>query len=104
MVIARTTRMRILIVEDDLVIQKLTSRILSEAGKCEIVKDGFQGLKSFRLALLKNEPYEVILIDIMLPQMDGLTLLKKIRKMEKNLDISENTLGQNYCHDSKRGI
>ncbi len=67
--------MRILIVEDDIKIASFLEKGLQEAGfSVDVCHDGVEGL-----ALALIEPYEAAVIDIMLPGLDGLTLIEKIR-------------------------
>jgi len=75
----------ILIIEDDPDIQKLLSHSLSQEGWTLLqAKTGEEGLK-----ILKSKNANCILLDIMLPEMDGLKVLKKIKEMEqyKNIPI-----------------
>ena len=69
----------ILIIEDDLEIQELLSFSLSKEGwKLLQAKTGEEGLE-----FLKKGPVNCILLDIMLPGMDGLRVLKKIKAIEQ---------------------
>ena len=73
----------ILIVEDDPEIQELLSISLSREGwKLIQVKTGEEGLK-----ILKTKKVNCILLDIMLPGIDGLTILKKIKEIEQCRNI-----------------
>jgi len=73
----------ILIVEDDPEIQELLSLSLSKEGwKLIQVKTGEEGLK-----ILKTKKVNCILLDIMLPGIDGLTILKKIKEIEQCRNI-----------------
>lgn len=68
--------MRILLVEDSLDNQALFSIYLNKAGvKLDIASDGSQG---FDLAM--SHPYDVILMDVQMPIMDGITSVKKLRQ------------------------
>ncbi|MGC4002727.1 MAG: response regulator transcription factor [Pirellulales bacterium] len=68
--------MEILIVEDDGVMGKALHKGLGEAGhNCRWIKDGAEGLQA---AVTTN--YDLILLDIMLPGLSGLELLKQYRK------------------------
>ena len=70
--------MRVLIVEDDIKIASFLEKGLQEAGfSVDVCHDGVEGL-----ALALIEPYEAAVIDIMLPGLDGLTLIEKIRAKE----------------------
>ena len=68
--------MRILVVEDDPGISRFVCQGLTEAGySVECAADGKQGLAS---ALAS--PCDVIILDVLLPGLDGLTVLKSLRK------------------------
>jgi two-component system phosphate regulon response regulator PhoB len=69
----------ILIIEDDPDIQELLSHTMSREGwKLLQVKTGEDGLK-----ILKTKKVNCILLDIMLPGIDGLKVLKKIKEIEQ---------------------
>jgi len=69
----------ILIIEDDSDIQELLSHTMSREGwKLLQVKTGEDGLK-----ILKTKKVNCILLDIMLPGIDGLKVLKKIKEIEQ---------------------
>lgn len=74
--------MKILIAEDDVVSRKLMWKILSEYGDCDLVINGLEAIDAFLLALKDNEPYDLICLDIMMPKVDGVKVLKTIRDME----------------------
>jgi len=67
---------RILVVEDDQYIRELYELLLKEAGlEVEAVADGETGLSK-----AKEGGYDLILLDILLPGKDGLTVLKELKK------------------------
>lgn len=73
-------RAAILIVEDDEEIQELLSLSMEKEGwRLDMAKDG-----ETALARLKREPADCVILDIMLPGMDGFTVLKKL-KAEREL-------------------
>ena len=75
----------VLIIEDDTQIQELLSFALGKEGwKLIMAKTGEQGLEK-----LKKTAANCILLDIMLPGMDGLAVLKKIKETEqcKNIPV-----------------
>lgn len=79
--------MRILIVEDDSIARKMMIKLLSDYGDCDIAVDGEEAVRAFRMGLTEKQPYDLILMDIMMPQMDGQEALLKIREMETNMGI-----------------
>lgn len=71
--------MRILIVEDELRLAKVIKKGLEEDGfAVDLAHDGEEGLY-----LAGSEEYDLILLDVMLPKIDGVTLCKQLR--DKNI-------------------
>ena len=67
---------RILLVEDDPSIREVTAIGLRNAGfSVETASDGREGLDRF-----ENEPFDLVLLDVMLPRMDGLEVARAIRR------------------------
>lgn len=75
--------MRILLVEDDKVIASFVRKGLKEAGYA--VDHAVNGEDGLHLAL--REPYDLAIIDVMLPGLDGLSLISEMRKHEKNTPV-----------------
>jgi two-component system OmpR family response regulator len=75
--------MRILLVEDDLNIASFILKGLKEAGfAVDHAANGEDGLH-----LVLNEPYDAAIIDIMLPKLDGLTLIEELRRKKINTPV-----------------
>lgn len=73
---------RILIIEDDISIAELQRDYLEiHEIEAEIVTDGFEGLNR---AL--NEPFDLIVVDLMLPSMNGFEICRRIRE-QKNIPL-----------------
>jgi two-component system chemotaxis response regulator CheY len=79
--------MRVLIVEDDFTSRKLLQTILSPYGECDIAVNGVEAVEAFKESLASNQPYDLVCMDIMMPEMDGQEALKQIRALEKERGI-----------------
>jgi two-component system, chemotaxis family, chemotaxis protein CheY len=79
--------MRILIAEDDLVSRNFLNKLLSRYGECDMVVDGLETIDAFLIALKDEDPYSLICLDIMMPKVDGMKVLKAIRDLEKQYGI-----------------
>ncbi len=80
--------MKILIVEDDFVNRVVLEKYLSPYGQCSIAINGNEAVKSFDMALSDGDPFQLICLDIMMPEMNGQEALKEIRKIESEQGIS----------------
>jgi len=68
---------KILLVEDNAINQKIAKMIFNKLGyKCEVASDGLEAVEM--VVNNKTCPYSLIFMDIMMPEMDGVTATKKI--------------------------
>jgi two-component system OmpR family response regulator len=75
--------MRILLVEDDLDLQRVLKRALSDAGYViDTAGDGEEGHY-----LGDTEPYDAVILDLGLPKMDGVRVLEKWRKDGRKMPV-----------------
>lgn len=81
---------RILIVEDDLVSRKFLSKFLSRYGDCDMVVDGLEAIEAYLLARKDGLPYDLICLDVMMPKIDGIEVLKTVRDLERQNGVAEN--------------
>ena len=79
--------MKCLIVEDDSTACKLLQTYLADYGDCFVAVNGDKAVKAFRKALKQGQPYDLICLDIMMPEMDGHDALKAIRRIEQKQGI-----------------
>jgi two-component system chemotaxis response regulator CheY len=79
--------MKVLIIEDDPISQKLLRSFLKDYAVCDIANDGVQGVSIFEGSLRVNDRYDLVCLDIMMPQMDGIQVLEKIRSAENKNGI-----------------
>ena len=73
---------KILVVDDDFGTRKLMNRILHRKGFVDQAVSGREALGAFMMSQDYSEPYDIILLDVTMPDMDGVEVLKEIRKLE----------------------
>ena len=80
--------MKTLVVDDDLTCRLLLQEILKSYGPVDTAANGREALRAVALALSRKDPYNLITLDVMMPEMDGFTALKEIRAQEETRWIS----------------
>lgn len=74
--------MKTLIVEDDNMNRELLVEFFSEYGTVQSAANGFTALDLFQDAHMQGAPFDLICMDIMMPDLDGQETLKEIRELE----------------------
>lgn len=70
---------KLLIIEDEAAIQSILSELLTDAGyTVEVAGDGLEGITKFR-----EQSFSLVLLDIMMPKIDGYTVCEMIRRESK---------------------
>lgn len=80
--------LKILIAEDDFTCRKLLQTFLSEYGDCFVAINGHEAVEAVREALDEARPYDLVCLDIMMPEMDGHEALEAIRQIENEHGIA----------------
>lgn len=81
--------MKILIVDDERICREMFKRFLSRYGHCEDVKNGTEAIEAYKASLDSVCPYQLIILDIILPDLHGGQVLKVIREIEEQKGIDE---------------
>lgn len=81
--------MRILIAEDDFASRKFMHRFLSKYGDCDITVNGVEAVDAFEMALEDDEAYDLLCLDIMMPELDGYKTLERIREIEDENNVDD---------------
>lgn len=79
--------MKILIVDDELVSRKKLQKIMENFGDCTAVENGELAVQAVQTALVEGQSFNLILMDLIMPVMDGHEALKRIRTLEKEHKI-----------------
>ena len=76
---------KVLVVEDDPMVAQLHEHYLSQIKGfmlCDVARNGQEALQ-----LLKEKEYDLMILDVFMPRMDGLTFLAKVREQEFDVDV-----------------
>ena len=75
--------MRALIAEDDETCAMVLASLLKPYGSTVIVSDGEAVIREFTSELVKQQPFDLVCLDIMMPGLDGQACLRCIRAIEQ---------------------
>ena len=82
---------KILIVDDSASVREQLTAILSPVAECHVAANGQEAVDLVRAAPVKS--FDLVLMDVIMPEKDGLTAVKEIREFEKENGWSgDNTL------------
>jgi len=79
--------MKALVVDDNFDVRMLYSHALCKLGECEAAESGEEACRFVTKALDAKEPYNLILLDIVMPGLDGIESLRKIREIESSKGV-----------------
>ena len=79
--------MKILIAEDDRVSRTFLQKFMQGYGEVEVAVDGMEAVDMYMDSIKKNDRYDLLCLDIMMPKVDGRKVLKVIRQIEKQQNI-----------------
>jgi two-component system, chemotaxis family, chemotaxis protein CheY len=84
--------MKILIVDDQQADRKLLHEIMKQFGDCDLVSDGNIAVELFAGSFEEGAFYDLVLMDISMPKMDGQEALKQMRRVEINSKVGHQEL------------
>ncbi len=79
--------MKTLVVDDELVSRKKMIKILNDFSQCDSVKDGKAAVRVFRAAIETGKPYDLVTLDVFMPDLDGTRILSMLREIEDELSL-----------------
>jgi len=83
--------MKTLIVEDDFASRLILQKFLAPFGETHVAVNGKEALDAFKKEDAAGAPYDLLCLDIMMPEMDGQTCLKNIREYEEEKGKNSST-------------
>lgn len=82
----------LLVVEDDPQISDLYKIMLERSGyRVSLAGDGLEALELFRAAQRDGQPYDLVMMDLNLPRMDGLECLRHLAKIDDGIRVLVST-------------
>jgi len=81
--------MKILVVDDEIVSRKKMMKILNSFGSCEGVQNGKAALSVVKTSLAEWKLYDLITLDVSMPDISGIEVLNSIRELEKERGLAE---------------
>jgi len=79
--------MNILIVDDEIVSRHMVAALLKPYGNTSEAVNGLEAVQAYKISRKNQTPYDVIFLDILMPEMDGKTAASQIRAIEKIHDV-----------------
>ena len=67
--------MKILVVDDELVSRKKMQKIMELVGECVVAENGTDAVAAFKEAIENESPFDLISLDIAMPDMSGIEAL-----------------------------
>lgn len=75
--------MKCLIVDDEVFCREFVTTLLRSTAECHQACSGSEALEKYKGAVADNDPFDLIILDIMMPGMNGHDAAKAIRSLEK---------------------
>lgn len=80
--------MRCLIVDDDELSRELISLYLQQVASIEMAVDGKDAVERFSAASEAGQPYDLIILDVLMPVMNGHEAARRIRLLEREKGLT----------------
>ena len=81
--------MKILVVDDDPVTRALLKKMISDFAECDTAENGMEAIAAYKNGLENRKPFDIITLDLSMPDMDGKEVLQKIRAIEAETNTPE---------------
>ncbi|GAB7079799.1 response regulator [Megalodesulfovibrio paquesii] len=81
--------LHILIADDSRPLRTVALHMLRKLGRCQEACDGREAVSLFEAALRRKEPFDLVVLDILMPRLNGVDALREIRRMEQHHGLDE---------------
>lgn len=82
--------LKMLIADDEIHNRILLARIVGQYGEYDQVYDGMEAVDAFKISHGMGQPYDIVFLDIMMPNKDGHLVLQEIRQFEEENHVPPN--------------
>ncbi|WP_027722969.1 response regulator [Maridesulfovibrio zosterae] len=79
--------MRVLIVDDDFYCRNMLHEIMKPYAQCDIAVNGEEAVFAFKRGLEDGKAYDLVCLDLVMPEMDGQQALREMRSIEKDFSV-----------------
>ncbi len=83
--------MKFLVVDDEYPNRLYLKKLLCGYGDCDVAEDGQEAINAFIAACKNKEPYDLICMDIMMPNVGGREATIKIRELEMDMGVQDSS-------------
>jgi two-component system chemotaxis response regulator CheY len=83
-------KLNILCIDDDPVSRSKIQLNLETLGTCRLAEGGAEALTIFKECLARGERFDLVTLDIAMPEMDGIAVLQALRTAEKQEGVASN--------------
>jgi len=81
--------LKILIADDEIVSRNKMQKLMDKIGDCLAVESGKEALDVLKQAFLADKPFHLVMLDIVMPEMDGIETLTEIRAFEEEKKVPQ---------------
>jgi two-component system, chemotaxis family, chemotaxis protein CheY len=79
--------MKMLVMEDEFISRNVLTEILLPYGQVDTAENGREAVEKFNASMQSGQRYDIIFLDIMVPEITGQEVLEKIREIEKQHSV-----------------
>ena len=80
--------MRALIVDDDFYSRSFLEYLLHPYAVCDMAENGEEAVMIYQKALKEQNPYDLVFMDLRMPEIDGSTAMREIRSVERDMGVA----------------